>query len=224
MPCEVVGTKRKRKHYEMPFIRRIDKKPVARFTNYNKYDRREALKKFLDASHLRHLLDVEEDMEQLENDPTTSRFLVANQSSYGRAMDQIMKTFVTREQELSNVDIRGQNNPKPKVILENPNSTALLFQDHYKFGRRNPRACKLSTYISGKFGSLLKSEQFREKVERGKGNILSGLKKTVITVKMMMMMMMMMNLMIMMTVSIETARVKSSQASKHVQTVRSITY
>ena len=37
-------------------------------------------------------------------------------------------------------------------------------------------------------------------------------------------MMMMMNLMIMMTASIEIARVKSSQVSKHVQTVWSITY
>ena len=30
-----------------------------------------------------------------------------------------MKTFVTREPELSNVEIRGQDNPKPKVLLEN---------------------------------------------------------------------------------------------------------
>ena len=37
-------------------------------------------------------------------------------------------------------------------------------------------------------------------------------------------MMMMMNLMIMMTASIEIARLKSSQVSKHVQTVWSITY
>ena len=44
------------------------------------------------------------------------------------------------------------------------------------------------------------------------------------TVKMMMMMMMMMNLMITMTVSMEIVRVKSSQASKHVQTVGLITY
>ena len=41
---------------------------------------------------------------------------------------------------------------------------------------------------------------------------------------MMMMMMMMMNLMVTMTVSTEIARVKSSQPSKHLQTVRSITY
>ena len=61
-------------------MRHTDDKTVVRFTNYNKYDRRETLKKFLDASYLRHQLDVEEDMEQLENDPMTSRFLVAHQS------------------------------------------------------------------------------------------------------------------------------------------------
>ena len=177
MPYEIVGTKRKRKLYQMPFMRRIDEKPVVRFTNYDKYDRREVLKKFLDASNFRHQLDVEEDMEQLENDPMTSRFLVANQSSYGRAMDHVMKTFATREQELKNVDIRGQSNPKPEVFLENPKSTALLFQDHYKFDQRNSSARELSRYISGKVGSFLKSEQFREKVEREKGKILSGLKK-----------------------------------------------
>ena len=71
----------------MPFMRHIDNKPVVRFTIYDKYYRREALKKFLDASYLRHQLDVEKDMEQLENDPMTISFLVANQSSYGRAMD-----------------------------------------------------------------------------------------------------------------------------------------
>ena len=87
-----------------------------------------------------------------------------------------MKTFVTREPELSNVEIRGQDNPKPKVLLENPNST-LLFKDHYKFDQRNPRARELSRYISGKVGTFLKIEQFREKVERVKGKILSGSKK-----------------------------------------------
>ena len=88
-----------------------------------------------------------------------------------------MKTFVTREQELSNVEIRGQDNPKPKVLLENPNSTALLLKDHYKFDQRNLRARELSRYISGKVGTFLKIEQFREKVEREKGKILSGSKK-----------------------------------------------
>ena len=41
-----------------------------------------------------------------------SRCLVANQSSYSRDMDHVMETFVTREQELNNVDIKGPNDPK----------------------------------------------------------------------------------------------------------------
>ena len=73
--------------------------------------------------------------------------------------------------------IRGQN-LKPKVFLENPNSTVLLFQDYYKFDQRNPRVRELSRYISDKVGSFVKSEQFREQFEREKGKILSGSKKT----------------------------------------------
>ena len=115
MAYEVVGTKRKRKLYQMPFMRHIDDKPVVRFTNYDKYSGREALKKFLGKSYLRYHLDIKENMEQFENDLMTSRFLIANQSSYGRAMDHVMRT------EVSNMDIRGQDNPKPKVFLENSN-------------------------------------------------------------------------------------------------------
>ena len=63
------------------------------------------------------------------------------------------------------------------MFLENPNSTALLFQDHCKFDQRNPRDSELSRYISGIVGSFLKSEQFREKVEREKEKFLSGSKK-----------------------------------------------
>ena len=106
----------------------------------------------------------------------------------------------------------------------------LLFQDHYKFDQRNPKACEVRRYILVKVGNFLKSEQFREKVERVKRNILSGSKKQVMKVKMMMMtmmmkmMMMVVNLMITMTTSIQIARLKSSQALKHLQTVQSITY
>ena len=89
-----------------------------------------------------------------------------------------MNTFVPREQELSNADIRGQNDPKLKVFLENLNSTVLLFQDHQKFNQRNPRARELSRYISGKVGSFLKSEQFRGKVDRKKGKTVSDSKKS----------------------------------------------
>ena len=74
MAYEVVDTKRRRKLCQKPFMRRVDNKPVVRFTNYDKYDRREALKRFLDASYFRHQLYVEEDMEQLQNDPIPAGF------------------------------------------------------------------------------------------------------------------------------------------------------
>ena len=75
--------------------------------------------------------------------------------------------------------------PKAKMIfsdiyisLEDPNSTTLLLKDHYEFDQRNPRTPELSRYILDKVSSFLKSEQFREKVEREKGKILSGLEKS----------------------------------------------
>ena len=132
MAFEVIAGSAKRK-LQLTFIRWTDKRPKVRFTNYDKYDRREALETFLDASYFRHALDKEEEMQKLESDPLTTQFLIANHSSYGRAMDEAMKTFVTRKQELSNVDFRGQNKYQPRVFRENPNSQALFFQDHYNF-------------------------------------------------------------------------------------------
>ena len=84
-----------------------DRRTKIRFTNYDKHNRREVLKNFLDVSYFRHAVDEEEEIERLENDPLPAQFLIANNSKYGRAMDEPMKTFVTRKQELSNVDFRG---------------------------------------------------------------------------------------------------------------------
>ena len=139
MAFEVIAGSGKRK-LQLTFIRWTDKRPKVRFTNYDKYDRREALETFLDASYFRHALDKEEEVQKLKNDPLITQFLIANDSSYSRTMDEAMKTFVTRKQELSNVDFRGQNKYQPRVFRENPNSQALFFQDHYNFDKRNPRA------------------------------------------------------------------------------------
>ena len=84
-----------------------DRRTKIRFTNYDKHNRREVLKNFLDVSYFRHAVDEEEEIERLENDPLPAQFLIANNSKYSRAMDEPMKTFVTRKQELSNVDFRG---------------------------------------------------------------------------------------------------------------------
>ena len=61
---------------QLPFMRRTDKKS----SNYDKYDRTEALETFLNASYFRHALDKEEEIQKLENDPLTTQFLIANDS------------------------------------------------------------------------------------------------------------------------------------------------
>ena len=98
MAFEVVAGSGQRKLL-LPFMRRTDKRPKIRFTNYDKYHRRETLETFLDASYFRHELDKEEEMQKLESNPLTTQFLITNESSYGRTMDEAMKTFATRKQE-----------------------------------------------------------------------------------------------------------------------------
>ena len=99
--------------------------------------------------------------------------MVATQSSYGRMMDEVMKTFVTREQELSNVEIRGKNDPKPKIFEENRNLVALFFKDLYKYDNRNLKAKAFSKYLLIGYLHMSDEKKLREKVEMEKGKLLS---------------------------------------------------
>ena len=130
MAYEVIGSKRKINCYKLPFLN-TDNSHVRKisFTNYDRYDRREALKKFLDVSFVRHKLEAGEELELVENDPTMKNFLTANHSSYGDMLRTAMSSFVTKNQKLSSTDIRGQIDPRPRILMENPNAFALLFQD-----------------------------------------------------------------------------------------------
>ena len=119
MAYEEIGTRHGKKCYHMPHMKLLDDdRKKIRFTNYDKYDRRKAHKKFLDASYLRHKIDDEEDVKNIVNDLVTSRFMMMTQSSYGQMIDEAMKTFVTREQELSSVEIRGKMTLNLKYLLK----------------------------------------------------------------------------------------------------------
>ena len=74
-------------------MRRTDKRSTTRFINYDKYGRREALETFLDAIYFRNVFDKEEEMQNLENDPLIAQFLIANDNSYGWAMDEAIRVF-----------------------------------------------------------------------------------------------------------------------------------
>ena len=141
MSYEVIGSKCKIKRYKLLFLNSDDNHlRKIRFTNYDKHDRREALKKFLDVSFVRHELEADKELELIKNDPTMKNFLTANHSSYGSMLRKAISLFVTKNQKPSSTDIRGQIDPRPRVLIENPNVFAVLFQDKYKHDNKNPRA------------------------------------------------------------------------------------
>ena len=67
-----------------------------RFTSHDKYNRREALKKFLDIIYLRCKIESDKDMEMIESNPVLKNYMMANQSSYDLMMNDAIKSFVTR--------------------------------------------------------------------------------------------------------------------------------
>ena len=119
----MIGAKRKYKYYKLPFLTSNDDHvKKIKFTNYDRYDRRDALKNFLDSIYVRYKLDVDEDMESIESHPTLRNIFVAGQSSYGCMINTAMKTFVIKDQKLTGTDIRGVNDPRPRLLIENRNS------------------------------------------------------------------------------------------------------
>ena len=177
MAYEVIGSKRKIKCYKLPFLNTDDSHVrKIRFANYDKHDRTEALKEFLDVSFARHKLEADEELELIENDPTMKNFQTANHSSYRNMLRTAISSFVTKNQKLSSTDIREQIDPCPKVLMENPNAFALLFQDKYKHDNKNPRA-RFNNYIGRKDDYHVRKRQFREKVEREKRKLESDKKR-----------------------------------------------
>ena len=177
MAYEVFGGKRKIKRYKLHFLNSDnDHVKKIRFKNYDKYDRRDALKRFLNMSYVRHLVETDEELELTENNPTMKNFLTANHSSYGNMKNTAMKSFVTKNQTLSSTSIRGKIDPRQRVLMENPNAFALLFKDKYKHDNKNPRA-KSNNYMSRKDDFHRKKQLFREKIERKKKKLEERKKK-----------------------------------------------
>ena len=172
MAYEVIDSKRKIKRYKLSLLNTDDSHVrKVRFTNYDKHDRREALKKFLHVSFVGNKLEADEELELIENDLTMKNFLTANHSSYGNMLRTAMSSFMIKNKKLSSTIIRGQIDLYPRVLMENPNAFALLFQDKYKHENKNPRA-RFNNYIDRK-----DDYQFRKKVEREKRKLESDKKR-----------------------------------------------
>ena len=121
-------------------MRQTNTKHKYRFPNYDQYDRREALKTFLQPSFFLNGNDEEDYVEEMLENPTVAIFAIANHSAYGTAMDHALKTFVDNGgTTLTNTTIREINNPKPQHVMENPSTFSLLFKHKYNFNERNPK-------------------------------------------------------------------------------------
>ena len=136
-----------------------------------------------------------------------------------RTYDIMIFGGTSKDQKLTGTDIRGVNDPCPRVLMENPNSFVLFFRDYYKHDNKNPRAKYVNNYIGlGKKTLSRDSEsKFRERVEKKKKSSGRDQRKRVEMIAMMMMMMMM-NLMIMMIVSIKIVKVTSYRFLKQIET------
>ena len=55
---------------------------------------------------------------------------MATQSDYGEVLDDTIKSFVSKEETLTDVDIQGINVQRPRELMVNLNSFALLFQEN----------------------------------------------------------------------------------------------
>ena len=86
-----------------------NRKQKYRFPNYDQYDRREALKTFLQPSFFLNGNDEEEYVQDMLENPTIAKFAIANHSAYGTAMDHALRTFVDNRGGLTNTTIWGIN-------------------------------------------------------------------------------------------------------------------
>ena len=62
---------------------------------------------------------------------------MATQSDYGEVLDDTIRSFVSKEETLTDVDIQGINVQRPRELMVNLNSFALLFQENQEHDNKN---------------------------------------------------------------------------------------
>ena len=150
--------------WQLSFMRQTNRKRKHRFPNYDQYDRREALKTFVQPSFILNGNAEEYYVEEILEHPTVAKFAIANHSAYRTAIDHALKTFVdNREGTLTNTTIRRINDPKPQHLMENPSTFPLLFKDKYNFKERNPKTRSILDV-----GRYRLERDFRKKVDKEK--------------------------------------------------------
>ena len=92
MAFEILHSGEKEK-WQLPFMQQANRKRKYEFPNYDQYDRREALKTFLQQSFFLNRNDEKEYFQDILKNPTVAKFAFANHSAHGAAMDHAYEDF-----------------------------------------------------------------------------------------------------------------------------------
>lgn len=165
----------------MPFLEQVNKQTPKkpRFCNWNKYDRRDALKDFIHFNSIRNQEVLYESYEVLDDDPKVRNYLMTAEGQYSKLLQDGIDSYVKNMRNWQNTDLRRIKHPKPKHIMENSNLLSLVIRDYYKFGNHNPMADVFDAWLGGnrsKFDRLdyerqMQKERFRKLVELEKRNL-----------------------------------------------------
>ena len=120
---------RRYKRYRSLNLELTEDSPVNKkqFKNYDRYDRTNILSDLLSINYLRQRIQANGDIKEVEKDPILRKYLMAVQSDYGQMLDDTMRSFISKTKKFTDVDIRGIKYHRPRELMENPNSFALLF-------------------------------------------------------------------------------------------------
>ena len=142
-------------------------------------------------NHLRQRLEADDDTEEVEKDPVWRNYLMATQSSYGQMLDDSIRSFVSKEEMLTDIDIRDIKDYRPRELMENPNSFALLFQENHKHDNKTPWGQAFDYRLGGqnsRFNRLQKEkelqyQEFRRRVEleRGSKKVIKNMTVIIVT-------------------------------------------
>ena len=170
----------------MPYLELTEDSSVKKKKIKNcKYDRTKILSDLLNFNHLRQRLEADDDTEEVEKDPVWRNYLMATQSSYGQMLDDSIRSFVSKEEMLTDIDIRDIKDYRPRELMENPNSFALLFQENHKHDNKTPWGQAFDYRLGGqnsRFNRLQKEkelqyQEFRRRVELERKRLKKGDKK-----------------------------------------------
>ena len=170
------------KRYLLPHSQKTEDSPPVKkvkLRNYDRCNRTKILKDLLNISFMRQRLEEDDDIEEVESDPVLRNYLMATQNDYGQMFDDTVRSFLSKERLLTNVDTREIKDTRPRELMENPNCFASLLQENYKHDNKKPKCRIFDPKLGGLNSRLnrikrkkdLQYLKFRKRVEAEKNKM-----------------------------------------------------